>query len=532
MKPLSILLAVVLLACLCLWAMRDSNPAAALDPREQRIEDASAQPPTSGTVDAVVATDRTPAIGFPDGRLWVRTAATDGRAPPPLSWSIVPKHARSFREVQPLVPEDDGWAKIDLPASGVPADGELAIVSPGHNVAWLAQPTTSERHTIRLLPVRGDIRVRDVPNASPVAGAHLCASRSSLPRGELDAAHGAWPGHDPDTAIYHITETEPGTYRANGDLPDGDYRLAAEHPHYVLALASDQKMAVSAGRADAWLQMPVVASIRYVGDDLLEGGIRFPSGSVQDPATIRRLREMLAGLPGSKERALTCLFLEDIALDKPRKHTHAVALTKLVHGEQRRDRVPIALLAEFERPFEVHVTPEGDAIVPQPVRVVGPPAFAGVQPRFRALVVPVDGAQPRPVTVGDTLDLPPGEYQVLGSAGYVWEAIERTRFTVEPGKPTEFHLKWRKGLFMHQAKVSGHGDLKKIQFHVDTGEKTFVVDTLVEPSGDAYFWIGTQVLAATVYAKGRKPTPMVFQSTQDPKVLTGTCHLEPTNGGN
>jgi hypothetical protein len=471
--------------------------------------------------------------GFPDGRIWIRVNQ-GGVAPDELSLVWAADHERCVRLPGKVAADDDGWWKISPPSvaievgalAGDAADHSLslAVGAEGYAPSWLAQPQVDVQYEVKLVRLTQSVRVRDIETGELVSGALVRLSR--LRMDEEAWVPNSLPGASSERAIFHSQEQASSGYMINGEVRPADYLYELKHPHYVIAKAAPGSLRLGGGLVEIAVQMPVVASVRYLGDELLDGKIRYAASRPTGSHTNARLRQMHANLSQGHGDALTVLFLNDVRAERPiGDKRQAKATARLRHGECRSDLVPVVRLAAFEQPTDVYVSSVGPEILLQKVTVTGPPKFGGVEPSFRAWVVGEKGSTPKVVQVGGDLQLPPGNYRVVGSGGFIWGALKRSVFQVNPGEPVEFRLEWKKGLHMYKIQAQVPEGTHKIQLLAGDIPKQFVIDAPIDESGLAVLWIKTLVHSGRVYARDCEPVDVVFHATRDPAVLVAECKL-------
>ena len=459
---------------------------------------------------------------FPDGRIWVRLRA-GGAAPSQLSFVWSGGGDRRLVAPSPSIADPDGWWKVARPPVGeVEQQSHLAVHACGFSVCWLACPDPAQKHEIELLPSKHLLELRDAETKLPVPGARIRLSAS--PMGGCPWEPGMFPGPDRDTAVYHAEEQGAGLYRLDGDPADLAHHCELQHAHYVRAVDSPAAMPIRRGINVLWVQMPVVASIKYVGDEFLDGSISYPGRAPRDAMSIASLRDWRRQLVEKYKASLTVMFLNDP--ESIAGTRDAVASCVLQHG-RRKDTIPVVRLAEFRGPVIVQVTAVGDEIPMQAVTIKGPPKFGDVAPNFKVVVNGGSKFPIRVVELGATLSLPPGVYHVIGVGDSAYGALEREKFVVRAGEPTTFELNWREGLRMYVMHVIGAAGVRAVQFECGEGQKTWSVTAPMDDEGRAVFWIRSDVRRGIVHAMapGFDPVEVVFLPTQDPRVATGECRF-------
>lgn len=456
---------------------------------------------------------------FPDGRIWVR-AIGDGERINSLAFSWMSGEERCFPAPLPRLADDDGWWKLeeDGPAQG---RNQLAVWARGYCVAWIARPSRDVTHEVLLAKSRQCIDLTDVVTGRPVSGARIMISRS--PIGECMDVDDVLPGSNEANAVYLALEGGPGRYNLNGTASNGEYYYSLAHEFYLKDKSSPSRLRLGPYGATMHAQMPTVASVRYVGDEVLDGTISYPGKLVQDPETIAALRTRRSHLAEIHKGALTVLFLGDHgAADGESK---AVATCILRHGARRVDQIPVFRLDEFTGPFELQAPAGGEEIQLQSVTIKEPPKFGDVVPNFKVII---NGGKKWPIKVvglGDTVDLPPGDYLVSGRGDWAMGALARHRFTVRAGEPTTMELKWREGIRMYIVQVEASVMVSMIQVESGEGSKLFVVNAPVNEKGVAVFWIGSDIAKGIVHVKDCRSSPVMFEPTADPRIRRGECRL-------
>lgn len=517
--------ALAILVCIGLWMFLDGHatPAGSVQeagvPRQQTANDHPAPEPVREAVDP-----------FPDGRIWLRATSWEG-APDTLAFTWSKPDQRWILPGLRSVADPDGWWKVELPSAHAAAAGDdaLAVMADGCAVEWIQSPDVAKRYEIALTPLIHFVELVDIDRGERVVGARIRLSAAPM-------AGAAWlpdsrPGIDLASAIYHSVPHESGCYLVNGLLgEDHRYRFEIEHPLYVVAPGAPSILSRSAGWLRIGLQMPLVASIRYVGDELLDARIRIP-GSVADAGTRARLDAIRSALVARHEPSLTAVFLRDVdpagvlAPDADPLFIRATALFR--HGERRADEVPAVRLADFEGPIEVHVDRPGDAAMLTEVTIAPPPRFQGVvEGSFKVLLSGGRDFRPRVVKLGDTIELPPGEYLVTGAGDHVSGALAPTTYTVRAGEPTRFDLQWRDGTYLYQVDLGVPPGVAKVHFICGEEPGRFVLDCGVDGSGVAMFWTRRLLEQATVHARGCAPAVVVFAPTRNPWIRRGSCILQ------
>jgi hypothetical protein len=513
---------------------------------------ADSPPPSVGAVSAggakamlevgVTASSSSRAIreevdGFPDGRIWIRVNRGEA-APSELSLVWATGRERCVRQPAKVAADDDGWWKVspssvasEVGAFAGDASGDslsLAVGAEGFAPSWLVQPQVDVQYQVELVRLTQSLRVLDIETGELVSGALVRLSRLQM-EGEAWAPN-SLPGASSERAIFHSQEQPSGGYMINGEVRSAEYLYEVDHPQYVISKAASSRLLLGGGLVEIAVQMPVVASVRFVGDELLDGQIRYAASKPRGRHTYAKLRKMHADLSEKHSDALTVLFLNDVRADGSGRDRKAKVTARLLHGERRSDLVPVVRLADFEQPTDIYISSVGPEIPLQKVTVTGPPKFGGVAPSFRAWVVGEKGSTPKVVQIGGDLQLPPGNYRVVGGGDFIWGALKRSVFQVTPGEPVEFRLEWKKGLYMYKIQAQVPEGTSKIQLLAGDKPKQFAVDAPIDESGLAVLWIKTLVKSGRVYTKGCEPVDVVFHATRDPAILVAECKLVRKDG--
>lgn len=458
---------------------------------------------------------------FPDGLIWIRLEGHDVR-PDAVSFTWTSGRERCFAPSPETRREADGWWKVEPSRTAIADSTHLAVHAAGFSTTWLVQPTPARQHVIEMQRLRQQIDVRDVDSRRPIEGAGVHLSQCPLTNEEW--APRSLPGYDERTAVYHAIESSPGRYLVNGNPPRTALRYAIHHPHYVRVKGSPAATVLDSPIHVLEAQMPLVASVRYLGDDILDGTISYPGTLPTDPSTVAAMRRWRAQLAQEHADAITILFLPNI--DDGPHSPNAVASCILQHGERRTDSIPVIPLSDFSGPTEIHVAPQGDPISMQPVAIKAPPKFGGVEANFKVIVHGGRDFPVKIVTLGETISLPPGDYVVSGRGDWAFGALDRKKFRVTAGKPATFELQWRPGVRMYVIRLEDCRGLGKVQLEGSNNGRIFAVDAPVTEAGIAVLWIRSKIDSGIVRAMGFKPATVAFSWTGDETIARGTCRLE------
>ncbi len=481
---------------------------------------------TSIVAEEAAHLERVPAAELPSDEILVRIR---GEAPEALSFVWSTGQERYVLPPPGIPAEPDGWWRVPA-APGGEQWTHLAVCTSDQCVGWIVSPGPGSRHELSNATSTQLIEVRDVETGSGFPGAVLRLSQQDF--GTEAWEPNSFPGPNEASAIYHTRELRPGLYRLNGallngELPGRGHSYELRHEHYVKARSAPLTLMLRAGVSTVPAQMPVVASVRYIGDELLDGTISHPGTLLQDPVTLSFLREWRERLAKEHENTLTVLFLDD---GKPDKNLR-VATTSCIlrHGPRRTDRIPVVRLADYTGPTEIVVSPVGEEVRLQKVTIGKLPKFGDVEAKFKVIV---NGGSKWPfqvVDLGDSIELPPGNYSLLGRGDWAFGALERKKFTVRAGEPTTFDLEWRADIRMYVLQCEGQG-VRMVQVEVGEGRKKFVVDAPVDEKGQAVFWVKSVIEDCIVHTRGCRPSPVTFAQTSDPRVSRAHCRFVPEDG--
>jgi hypothetical protein len=512
-----LVLAVAAASLLLCWLVPQQTEEAPPTLVEERREDHAA---SAGAVQPATPAVREIVDPFPDGRVWLRVRGGD-EPPKKLSFQWDRGEERCVLFPPAIRPDVDGWWKVPFPAPRDPLLENLAVCAAGYAVSWLIAASSEIRYEIELVPLDQVIEVRDAETGQLVRGARIRASRAPV-EGEawqLDS----FPGAGSDVAIYHATEG-PGLYELNGRAAAAPHHYELEHEHYVLATGSPSTLELGSRVTRLLVQMPVVASVRYVGDHVLDGRLGFSGKPSTDSRIHRRLRDWHKQLTEKHKDTLTRLFMKDLDEIRIRDPKYAVAECWLRHGERRVDNVPVVRLSEFSGPLEIRVVPAGPQITLQEVTLEGPPKFGEVEANFKLILQGKDRFL-RIVKPGEKVLLPPGHYSVTGQGDWGFGALARERFSVRSGESATFRLQWREGIHMYLLHLSGPAPVRVAQVEWGQAPRLAVVTAPVGGDGRAVFWVRSEVTVARVHVQGYESTEVVFARTSDPRIFRGECGL-------
>lgn len=513
--------------CALTWLLlRGCEPEASESPPEPAPH---AQPEGGQSAIAPFAqVTRVHADSFPDGRVWLRTVGS--AQPEKLSCTWASSDARSLRPAVPVAPDLDGWWKVEVPATALERSESLVVSALGYQPHWILTPDVASHHEVQLKVADGLIELVDVETGGYVTGAGIRFSSLGMHGEEWEEAP-MIPGKNPGTAVLYAEERvdAPGRYLLPANPTAGDYSWEIRHRFYAPAKCASPKVYLGRGAVRVLVQMPVVASIEYVEDEILTGRIGLEAKGAADERAIEALRRWRRDIAEAHPRALTVLFMRDADAESGLLHEvdKATALCTLKHGEQRCDRIDVVPLSRFSGPTMLHASRIADAVALQKVKLNAPPKIGDYEAAFKVIVNGGLRGGVKVMEFGEEVLLPPGAYQILGYGDWAFGAIERTKFVVDASGPVDVDVKWREGIHLYVLQTSGVPGAKLVQVEGTRGAQKFVLDAPIRPGGVAMFWIRTVLTDAVVYSPGCRKCEVLFRPTADPRVLVGECRLEP-----
>ncbi|MCB9887756.1 MAG: hypothetical protein H6838_19870 [Planctomycetes bacterium] len=461
----------------------------------------------------------------PDGRLWLKVVDEGGNPVPDTMFAWAAEGAREAPAMD--VVAEDGWSVI--PYGEEQRAQQLLVVGSGFLTTRVENVDPDARSTVRLVAADGVVvELRDCETQAVVRGVELVVSHSDLEQGVEPASGRRWvPGVDPMTAIYRAVSEGSGRALLSASRTSATWRVLALHEHWLLARTQPQVCEWPSGDGVVFLQMPAVAAVRYVGADLLQASMTAGAAPPVPPERkheIARLKQIVAQITGGDARVRAVAFLPDVGrLKWGKTKVYAKALARV--GGERVDEVLLEPLNQFDGPVDI-VCGGGPVIVTSKVTIEPPPA--GVYPvdgRFRVVLGGEKWFQPRTIRLGDTVELPRGWYRVrpmLEGGG----ALSPEPFQVHGGGEEVVSTKWKDGVFFHRLVVNGDLSARHTQLVIRENGKVWVLDTMRDEQGVAFFWRTRKAEDVRVLVTGWEGVPARFVQNVANGWLEAACSLE------